>query len=186
MSILILGLVLFFGIHLAATIPSVKGAIAKRVGEKGYKGVHALISLAGLGLIIWGYAHKPLISIPEWVAPSWAYKSVLPLLWLGVVLQPAAHMKSNIKRVTRHPMLWGIVIWSGVHLWLNGDHASILLFGSFLLYSLWAMFAANQRGAKKQTIKYPFMSDMKVIVAGTVAYGLLVFGHKWFAGVALM
>lgn len=186
MEWLIAGLTLFFGIHLAATVPSLKGMISRKVGDNGYKGIHALISFAGLGLIIWGYSNKPLLSMPEWVAPGWAYKAVLPLLWFAVVLQPASHMKTNIKRFTRHPMLWGIVIWSGVHLWLNGDHASILLFGSFLLYSLWAMFAANKRGVKKQTTKYPIISDVKVVVAGTIAYGLLVFGHKWFAGVALI
>ena len=186
MTILMIGLVLFFGIHLAPTIPGVKRRFTKRVGDKGYQGIHALISAVGLGLIIWGYSEKPLISLPEWVAPGWAYKAVLPLLWLAVTLQPAAFLKTNIKRFTRHPMLWGVVIWSAVHLWLNGDHASILLFGSFLLYSLWAMYAANKRGVKKQTQKVPLYRDVIVVVAGTVVFVALVHGHKWFAGVALM
>ena len=186
MTILMIGLVLFFGVHLAATIPSIKKQVTKRFGDNGYKGIHALVSVIGLGLMIWGYANKPMISLPEWVAPGWAYKAVIPLLWLAVVLQPAAHMKSNIKRFTRHPMLWGIVIWSGVHLWLNGDQASILLFGSFLLYSLWAMYTANRGGTKKQTQKVPLYKDVIVVVAGTVAFVALVHGHKWFAGVSLM
>jgi uncharacterized membrane protein len=186
MTILIIGLVLFFGIHLVATIPKVKALITSKVGDKGYKGIHALISFVGLGLIIWGYGNKPLMNMPEWVAPGWVYKAVLPLLWVAVVLQPASHMKTNIKRFTRHPMLWGIVIWSGVHLWLNGDHASILLFGSFFLYSLWAMFAANKRGVKKQTQKVPLYNDVIVVIVGTVAFVALAHGHKWFAGVSLM
>ena len=185
MNLLILGIVLFFGMHLSNTIPPLKKLITGLVGAKGYKPVFAIVSLIGLVLMIMGYADKPMLQIPEWVAPTWARHAMMLAMLIAIILQPAAHMPGNIKRFTRHPMLWGIVIWSGMHLWLNGDHASILLFGSFLVYSLWAMLSANMRGAKKQTKKLPIKKDIVVIMAGTTAYILIVMSHKWIAGVAL-
>lgn len=186
MDVLILGLVVFFSVHVISTVPSLKSAFTKVVGAKGYKPVFALISLVGFVLIIIGYGDKPLLLAPEWVAPSWARHLMMPALLLAIILQPAAHMPTNIKRFTRHPMLWGVSIWAGMHLWLNGDHASILLFGSFLAYSLWAMFSANARGAKKQTKKVPLKKDIAVIMAGTAAFVVIVVCHKWIAGVPLV
>lgn len=185
MNLLILGIALFFGMHLSNTIPALKKLITRFVGEKGYKPVFAIVSLIGLVLMIMGYADKPMLQIPEWVAPAWARHAMMPAMLIAIILLPAAHMPSNIKRITRHPMLWGIVIWSGMHLWLNGDRASILLFGSFLLYSLWAMFSANLRGATKQSKKLPIKKDVVVVMAGSTVYVLIVLSHKWIAGVAL-
>lgn len=186
MELLIIGLVVFFSVHVMSTVPSLKSAFTKIVGVKGYKPAYALLSIAGLVLIITGYGDKPLLSVPEWVAPSWARHLMMPALLVAIILQPAAHMPTNIKRITRHPMLWGVVIWSGMHLWLNGDHASILLFGSFLIYSLWAMFSANMRGAKKQTKRVPFQKDIAVILAGSIVFIVIVLTHKWIAGVPLV
>ncbi len=186
MEILILGLVLFFSVHVMSTVPSLKGAFTKVVGAKGYKPAYALLSIVGLVLIIIGYGDKPVLSVPEWVAPSWARHVMMPALLIAIILQPAAHMPTNIKRFTRHPMLWGVVIWAGMHLWLNGDRASILLFGSFLVYSLWAMFSANARGAKKQNKKVPLKKDIAVVMAGTTAFVVIVVCHKWIAGVPLV
>jgi len=186
MTLLILGLALFFGVHLLSAISALKTPVVRKLGANGYKGVHALISILGIVFIVLGYRDKPLISVPEWSAGASAFHMALPLLWLAVVLQPASHMKSNIKRFTRHPMLWGVALWAGVHLWLNGDHASILLFGSFLVYSLFAMAMANVKGAQKQTKKFPLKNDIAVVAAGTVAFGLLMFAHQWFAGVKLI
>lgn len=186
MEMLILGLVLFFSVHVISTIPALKRIFISIVGEKGYQPIYALISLIGLVLIVMGYADKPLLSIPEWTAPSWARHAMYLGLWIAIILQPASHMPTNIKRFTRHPMLWGVVIWSSFHLWLNGDQASILLFGSFLVYSVWAMFTANLKGAKKQTKKVPLKNDIMVVIAGTLAFAVIVVAHKWIAGVPLV
>lgn len=186
MELLAAGLILFFGTHLIPSIPGMKSALTKMVGAKGYRPVFALLSFAGLVLIVLGYQDKPIQVLHEWYAPHWARHLMMLAMLVAFILLPAAHMKTNIKRYTRHPMLWGIAIWSGMHLWLNGDHASILLFGSFLAYSLFAMFTGNMRGAKKQTKKVPLKNDIIVVVAGGVAYIAVAFSHQWIAGVSIM
>ncbi|GAA6135230.1 NnrU family protein [Oceaniserpentilla sp. 4NH20-0058] len=186
MDLLIVGLVLFFSVHIVSTIPPIKRKFSLLVGQKGYKPVYAIISLIGFVLIVMGYADKPILAMPQWSTPSWAVHLMYLILWLAIILQPASHMPTNIKRYTRHPMLWGVVLWSAMHLWVNADRASILLFGSFLAYSLWAMFTANLAGAKKQTKKVPMKHDVLVVVVGTFAYILVLFAHKWIAGVPLV
>lgn len=79
-----------------------------------------------------------------------------------------------------------MTLWAGMHLWVNSDKASILLFGSFLLYSLWAMFSANMKGAKKQTKRVSTTKDIAVVVAGTIAYAVIIVCHEWIAGVPLV
>ena len=96
-------------------------------------------------------------------------------------------MKSNVKRFTRHPMLWGIALWSGVHLTANGDLAEVLLFGAFFIYALFAMVSANLRGAVLQQEKRPVKKDLIAIVAGIMVY--IVFAkwlHPLLIGVAVI
>jgi uncharacterized membrane protein len=94
-------------------------------------------------------------------------------------------MKGNIKRFTRHPMLWGILIWSAAHLLVNGDLASMLLFGSFGVYSVYAMISQNLRGAQKQTNVMPLKNDLIVFAAGTLVFVLVIFLHGFLFGVPL-
>ncbi len=99
----------------------------------------------------------------------------------------AADIKSNIKRYLRHPMLIGVALWSSAHLFANGDFASILLFGSFLAYSIFGMFSANRRGATKQVEKYPLSKDAIIVVFGLVAYVIFIkYLHPYLIGVAII
>ena len=186
MEILILGLTLFFSVHVISTIPALKGVVTSYLKGNAYKAVYSIIALIGFVLIVMGYGDKPLLAIPEWQAPNWARHLMFLVLWVAIVLQPAAHMPTNIKRYTRHPMLWGVTLWAAMHLWVNSDQASILLFGSFLIYSVWAMLGGNMRGAKKQTQKVSRSKDVMVLLAGTVAYVVIILCHKWIAGVPLV
>lgn len=182
MTLLIIGLILFFAIHLLSSTP-LRAGLANAMGEMPFKGLYALISLVGLGLIIAGKANAPFE--PVWNAFPALRPVTLPVMWLSFVLLPAAHMKGNIKRVTRHPMLWGIVLWSVAHLAVNGDLASILLFGSFGLYSLYAMVSQTQRGATLQTEKVAYKYDLIVLAAGTVVFVAIWQLHGVLFGLAL-
>lgn len=182
MLILITGIVLFFAIHILSSL-RLKQRLLTSVGEQTYKGVYALISLIGLVLIIFGHAKAPYQHV--WLAfPQWRMMT-LPVMWLAFVLLPAAHMPGNIKRITRHPMLWGVWLWSSAHLMVNGDLASILTFGSFWCYSLYAMVSQNLRGAQKQTDKLPVKKDLIVFAAGTLVFILVIFLHGLLFGVPL-
>ncbi len=186
MNMLVAGLAIFMGMHLMPTVPTLKKKFTNLVGKKGYKPVYALVSLVGFGLLLVGYGDKPLLQIPQWQAPEFARVLALAAMWLSFVLLSAAYIPSNVKRFTRHPMLWAVAIWAAMHLWLNGDNASILLFGSFLLFSLWSMWAANMNGAKKQTKKQPIMMDIITVVVGSAAFAGVVYFHKSIAGMALI
>ncbi len=72
-----------------------------------------------------------------------------------------------------------------MHLWLNGELASIILFGSFLIFCLWSMASANIRGAKKQKKQQPKKMDVLVLILGSAVFVGMAFAHKWIAGVAL-
>ena len=182
MSLLLLGIFLFFAIHVVSSTP-LKPTLQKRFSEKTYKAGFALVSLVGLLLIIFGKANAPFE--PIWNGLPQIRVLALPFMWLSFILLPAANMKGNVKRFTRHPMLWGIVFWSGVHLLLNGDLASILLFGSFFIYSLFAMVSQNLRGAEKQKHKAPLKNDIIVVVAGSSVFFAVLFLHGALFGVPL-
>ncbi|MDX1342157.1 MAG: NnrU family protein [Reinekea sp.] len=182
MAILIIGIVVFFGMHLVSATP-LKKVFVEKTSATFYKTGYALVSLVGLLLIIVGKANAPFEQVWNGVVQLRSF--ALPLMWLSFILLPAAHMKGNIKRFTRHPMLWGISLWAVVHLSVNGDLASILLFGSFLLYSLFAMVSQNFRGAQKQHAVMPVKYDLIVIAAGTTVFLGILFLHGILFGVPL-
>lgn len=184
MSLLITGLAIFFLIHLIPSIPSFRANLINKLGENPYKGVFALASLAGFVLIVMGKGGAAFV--PIW-NPSPMYAVFTKLMMLpAMVFLIAAYAPCNLKRHTRHPMLWGVVLWAGGHLLINGDLASILLFGSFLAYALFDMASANARGATLQTEQKPLMNDIMVIVGGGVVYALTGLFHQNLFGVAIV
>lgn len=184
MTILIIGLVLFLGIHFLPCIVALRTALFNKLGEKGYKIVFSLVAFVGLVLIVVGKIQAEFVSL--WIPPSWGRTIAIPLVFVAFVLLPAAHMKTNIKRFTRHPMLWGVACWAVAHLLANGDKASVILFASFGVYALVDMMSANFRGAQLQTQSYPLKNDVIVVAAGAVVYTAILFLHPYLFGVAVV
>ncbi|MBT8114294.1 MAG: NnrU family protein [Arenicella sp.] len=184
MNILILGIVIFFGIHLLPGMVNLRQGFVERLGEKGYQGVYSLISLAGFILIVYGKSKAEFQHL--WQPPGWGMNVAPVLMVFAFVSLTAAYMPSNLKRFTRHPMLWGVTFWSAAHLLTNGDLASLLLFGSFGLFSLYDMYSANSRGASKQETVYPVSKDIITAVTGVVAYAVVLFAHSFLFGVAVI
>jgi uncharacterized membrane protein len=183
MTLMILGLVLLFGIHLVPWSTSLRATVVTRIGLNPYKMVFVLVAIVGLVVMIIGKGRAPFV--PVWQPdPSMRHIAYL-LVLIGFILLPAAHMKSNIKRFTRHPMLWGIVAWGVGHLLVNGDKASMILFGSFVVYSLAAMVSANARGAEKSTVRHGLGKDLIVVAAGVVVYLVFMFSHGYLFGYPL-
>ncbi len=102
------------------------------------------------------------------------------------ILLTAAFLPSNIKRFTRHPMLWGFTLWAAAHLIANGDLASFMLFGTFGAYSVFGMISQNARGAEKSTKKVSLAKDMVVVGIGIALYVGFVLSHRWLFGVGVM
>lgn len=184
MLLLILGLLLFIGMHVIPSFEDYRNKIVSDFGEQTYKGFFSLSAFAGIVAIVYGKGSAEFIDL--WTPPAWG-RMVVSVAMLGTAfLFCAMYAPSNIKRVTRHPMLWGVFLWSLGHLCANGDLASVLLFGSFGAFSLFAMWSANKRGATKSRKQYPFKNDAAIVAVSVVVYGIVMFLHPYFAGVALL
>jgi len=184
MTLLAVGLALFLGIHLVPAVPGARGALVARLGEQRYKAAFSLASLAGLALIVAGYAFGERGA--QLFAPQPAARAVAPLaMTVSIILLAAANMRAHLRRALGHPMLLGLAIWSTVHLLANGDARGTLLFGAFLAYALIDLASAVRRRAVK-----PFVPDAKydliaVVGGGAVALAVMT-AHRLLFGVAVV
>lgn len=181
MSILLLGLVIFIGVHLVPSLPSLRDRLRDRLGSGAYRGVFSLVSLLGFVLIVLGMGRAPFV--PLWNPPPWAPRVAVLVMPLALTLLVAAFFPTNLKRITPHPMLWGVTVWAAVHLLANGDLASLLLFGSFGAFALFDIWSANRRGAELSTTPVPFWRDLIVIAVGAVVYMGFLHSHTLLFGV---
>ena len=188
MTILIAGLILFFGSHLFATFrPRSEGKDLKvKLGYGPYMGLFSLVSAIGLGLIIWGYdAARPATILYQ--APVWGQHINLLLMLVALIALAAAYTPAgHIKRVLKHPMLVAIKLWAFGHLLANGELNSVLLFGSFLAYAVLDRIIVKRREVVSVPNPNPG-GDMVAVAIGLVAYGLiLVYLHPILFGVAVL
>jgi len=146
LSILILGLLVFLGTHVFVSFRDARADVIARVGPAVYRGVFTLGSLAGLALIIWGYgqyrAHE---WIQVWSPPAFMRHITVGLMLFAVIFVVAAFIPSHIKTRLKHPALASVKTWALAHLLSNGDLGSILLFGTFLAWGVYARIAAKRR-----------------------------------------
>ena len=181
---LILGMLLFVGVHLAGGVEAWRAAAVARFGEWPYKGVHAGISLLGLVLAGFGYGRAELDWV--WTPLPFGHEAAAALMPVAVVLLVAAYLPGNIKRLTAHPMLWGVVLFAIAHLLVRGHWASIVLFGGLGIYALLGMALATVRGERPSTTPQPLWKDAIVIAVGLVVYVILLLLHPVLFGVAVV
>ena len=183
------GIVVFFGVHLLPSCRLLREKLIGAIGELPYKGVFAVLSLGGLALIIKGMSEAPYIAV--WEPPPSAKMATAIFMVPALVLLVAANFNTNIKRIVRHPMSLGVLLWSLSHLLANGDLAALFLFGGFALFSLYDMRSANQpnrpaAAAATDSIKTGSIKmDLLAGVIGMTAYFLLVVFHGSLFGVAV-
>lgn len=182
MEILILGLVLFFGIHLVPVMTGMRSRLFGALGEKRYKSAFSLLSAIGLVLIVIGYARAP--AEPRLFDPYRAAVLAAPLaMMISFMLLAAANMKTHIRRTLRHPMLIGVGIWATVHLLANGETRATVLFGAFLAYVIVDLISAVQRNATKQFTPV-LRQDVMAVVGGIVVALVVMAFHRPLFGVA--
>ena len=181
MAWLTFGIVVFFAVHLLPTILPLRESAVRKLGESAYKGIYSVVAVVGLVMIIWGTATAEFV--PLWEPPAWGRPTALPLVLASLILLAASHMPGNIKRITRHPMLLGIALWALAHLAANGDLASLLLFGSFLSYTLIDGLSVTTRRGQTPLEPQPIRRDLITVIAGTLVFAVLVFLHPYLFGV---
>ncbi len=188
MTTLILGLVIFLGIHSSRVMagPMRDRLIAQR-GEGAWKGVYSLVSAVGLGLIIWGYGMARQQPVVLWASPAWTRHVAALLVLVAFVLITAAYVPGNsIKARLHHPMVLGVKVWAFAHLIANNTLADVLLFGSFLVWAI-VTFAASRRRDRVQGSTYPAGSTgatLVTVAVGVVAWAVFAFwAHAVLIGV---
>lgn len=179
MTKLIWGMVLFFGVHFISLTP-LRAVILSKLNENAYKGIYSLISLAGLGLMIWGFilaragpdaariVYDPIVGSSH---------GTMLLVLVALILLAAAHGKSHIRLWVKHPMSAGVGLWAAGHLLVNGNLSEVLLFGGFLVLSVLDIIVNTARG-KVPSYEPKLRSDIIAVVAGVVVYGVFISLHQ--------
>ena len=190
LALLVLGLILFLGVHTLTTQRELRAAIIASSGESAYKIGYALVSLAGLALIVWGFAHYRADGMIELWTPPRALKHLAVALMLpAVILVVAAYIRGRIYTTIKHPMLSGVKLWAAAHLIANGDLGGIILFGSFLGWAVFDRISLKRRadpGAPPIPVG-GLGNDMIAVAVGIVAYLALVFAfHPVVIGIPVV
>lgn len=188
-AILILGLVMFIGVHSIRLIsPAWRDAQVARLGEHAWKGLYSVASLVGFVLIVWGYGMARRTPWVIWAPPRGVQHLTALLVAIAFVLIAAAYVPANrIKRAIGHPMMVGVAIWALGHLFANGTLNAIVLFGVFLVWG--AVGAIVSRGRDRAAgVQYPagtLSGDTKAVIVGLVVWAIFAFVlHRWLIGVS--
>ena len=191
MLYLVLGLVLFLGVHSVRIVADGwRTQTLARMGEMPWKGLYSLVSAVGLALIIWGYGLARQQPVVLWVPPIGMRHAAALLTLIAFVLLAATYVPRNaIKARLHHPMVLGVKVWALAHLLSNGTVADVLLFGGFLLWAVLSFRAARQRDLAQNTVYAPGTAagTVAAVVVGAVAWVAFAFwAHAWLIGVAPM
>jgi uncharacterized membrane protein len=182
---LIVGLVLFLGVHSVSIVsPLGRQQLVRQMGEGGYKGLYTLVSFVGLGLIVWGYGLAREAPVLLYTLPT-GFRHLAALLMLPVfVLLLAAYLPGRIQRAAKHPMLLAVKFWALAHLLANGTLADVLLFGSFLAWAVADRISVKRRGVTTPQARGSAVNDVIAVVVGLGIYVLfVVWAHAWLFGV---
>src|ERR1700688_706034 len=137
MSLLIVGLVLFLGVHSVAIVaPTLRARTIQALGEGAWKGLYALVSLVGFVLICYGFGLARQAPVILYSPPTWLRYVALILMVPVFPLLVAAYLPGRIKTAAKHPMLAAVKFWALAHLLANGTLADVVLFGGFLAWAV--------------------------------------------------
>ena len=144
MTELITATVFFLATHFVASTP-LRPVLVKAIGEWPYRGLYSLVALAAIAWMGYAYGNAP--REPLWTGLRFLPVAVMPIAFILLICGYARNptmigadklLKSEepargMIRITRHPIMWALILWSGAHLIARGDLGSVIFFGSFLL-----------------------------------------------------
>lgn len=190
MAILVLGIVIFLGMHLVRVVaPGVRAGVIESRGKGAWMGLHAVVSLVGLFLMIYGFGQARgetgiLYDPPVFLR----HIALLLMLFAFVVLAAGFLPAGRIATAVKHPQILSIKIWALAHLLANGETSSVLLFGSFLAWAVVLRISLKRReraGVIVLPVSKSARNDVLAVLIGLVAYVLFIWNlHEWLIGVA--
>ncbi|SMX31144.1 NnrU family protein [Actibacterium lipolyticum] len=174
MTWLVLGLLLWSVPHLFKRIaPDAR----ERLGDK-FKGVVALLVVAGIVLMVIGY--RSFDYVPVWTPPSWGMHLTDLLMLFSVALFGLGNSKSRLRKKLRHPMLLGVIVWAGAHLLVNGDLASVVLFGGMAVWAVASIFMINARQPEwAPYVGGSVAGDVRLALITAAVYAVIGGIHMW-------
>ncbi|MEO1139763.1 MAG: NnrU family protein [Pseudomonadota bacterium] len=174
MILLIFGLLLWFGAHMFKRLaPSARA----KMGNAG-KGLIAVALLVSIVMMVKGY--QAVDGVTFWGRHPATVGINNVLMLLSVYMFAASGMKTALSRRMRHPMLGAVKVWALAHLLVNGDVASIILFGGLLGWAVVQMIAINK--AEPDWVRpdpAPQSKELAALGGSIVVYGLIAAVHYW-------
>jgi len=150
----------FLATHFISSTP-LRPLLAQAIGEKGYLGAYTLVAFLTLGWMIWAFNRTP--AEPLWqglrLAPALLMPFSFILLACGLLarnptlvgadkLLKSAEPARGIIRVTRHPMMWGFILWAVAHILARGEMKATVFFGAFLVLAALGALLIDRRKEK--------------------------------------
>jgi uncharacterized membrane protein len=188
MTLLVLGLILFLGVHSTRIFADGwRTATIGKLGERPWKGVYSLVSIATFVLLVWGFARARQNPVLLWTPPV-AMRHVAALLMvIAFILFVSAYVPGNwFKAKMHHPQFLSVKVWAFAHLIANGMLVDVLLFGGFLVWAVLGYTAARRRDRAAGAVYAPATAKGTVIavVVGLVVWAVFAFWlHGWLIGV---
>jgi len=200
--------------HFVTSTP-LRAKLVATLGEWPYRGVYSLVAFVTLGWMIWAYTGAP--REPLWTGFRELPRLLMPLAFIliacGYVRNPTMVgadklLKSEdpargIIRITRHPIMWGLMLWAGAHVLARGDLRAVVFFGGFLLLAALGTILIDRRKQadpdfrrfKAVTSNIPFVAiaqgrnrivwreiGWKRPAIGIAVFALVFFLHPWISG----
>ena len=189
MAWLIVGLVLFLGAHSTRILAeNWRSRTIGRIGAQRWKGGYTLVSLAGFGLLVWGFGQARMAPVVLWSPPHGMRHLTALLTLVAFILLAAANVPGNaVKARLHHPMVLAVKLWALAHLLANGTLAHVVLFGSFLVWAALNFRAARGRD-QLASIVYPAGrtgATVITVLVGIAAWaGFAFWAHAAWIGVS--
>lgn len=184
MLLLIVGVALWTGAHFFRRLaPAQHQALISAAGEKGARGVLAGLIMLSVVLIVIGYRAADFINL--WYPPAWAVHLNNLMMLIALWLFGSSGAKGFAARKMRHPMLTGFLIWCAAHLLVNGDLASLILFGGLALWGVGSILLIN-RQQPDWTAPEPrgAGAELRIIVITIAVFAVITFIHGYVLGVS--
>ncbi|OCP09149.1 MULTISPECIES: NnrU family protein [unclassified Ensifer] len=189
MAILVLGIIIFLGMHLIRVVaPGFRAGVIESRGKGAWMGIYAILSLIGLCLIIYGFGQASSETGMLYDPPVFLRHIALLLMLFAFIFLAAGFLPAGrIAVAVKHPQVLSIKIWALAHLLANGETSSVLLFGSFLVWAVILRVSLKRRERAGERVLPVFksaMNDVLAIVIGLAVYVLFVWKlHEWLIGV---
>jgi uncharacterized membrane protein len=179
MTLLVLGLLLWTAAHLFKRVaPDARARLAAAAGDRPSRGIMAGLILVSVVLMVIGFRSAPVV--PVYAPPAWGIHVNNLLMFVAVLLMGAGQSKGRARALMRHPMLTGVIVWAVAHLLVNGDRASLLLFGWLGLWAVANMLVINAREpAWVRPAPGPASGDLRLVLIAVVIYAVIASVHIW-------